>query len=169
MSGDGAPSLEVHAKGLRIAVIAGSWHVDIIEGLIAGASETIRASGADHALFRVGGAFELPLAAQAALESGFDVAVCLGVIVRGGTPHFDYVCNAVTDGLTRVSLDTKKAVGFGVLTVDDEDQAFERSGLPGSRESKGREAAEAALNVAVQTRHIRIEGMNMQLVPGDTR
>lgn len=155
MSGEGAPSLTTDATGLKVAVIAGSWHAEVISGLIAGAEETITASGAQHTLFRVGGAFELPIAAQAALESGFDVAVCLGVIVRGGTPHFEYVCNAVTDGLTRVALDAGKPVGFGVLTVDDDDQAFERSGLPGSKESKGQEAAEAALSAAVITRMIR--------------
>lgn len=166
MSGEGAPSLTTDATGLRVAVIAGSWHTEIISGLIAGAHKTIVASGADHTLFKVGGSFELPVAAQTALNSGFDTVVCLGVIVRGGTPHFDYVCNAVTDGLTRVALDAGKPVGFGVLTVDNEDQAFQRSGLPGSKESKGQEAAEAALSAAVLTRMIRQEGPTMQLTPG---
>jgi len=148
MSGQGAPSLATDATGLKVAILAGSWHEEIMNGLVAGAVETVEQSGADHVLHRVAGAFELPVAAQAALDGGFDAVVCLGIIIRGGTPHFDYVCNAVTDGLTRVALDTGKAVGFGVLTVDNEEQAFMRSGLPGSEESKGQEAAEAALSTA---------------------
>ncbi|KAM9863152.1 6,7-dimethyl-8-ribityllumazine synthase [Leucobacter sp. BZR 635] len=161
MSGAGVPSLAVDASGLRVAIIAGSWHTEVMDGLIAGAEETVRASGAEHALFRVAGAFELPAAAQAALTpaaqggGGFDAAVCLGVIIRGGTPHFDYVANAVTDGLTRVQLDAGRPVGFGVLTTDNEQQAFDRSGLTGSIESKGQEAGEAALHLAVQLRAIR--------------
>ena len=112
MSGAGAPNLSVDATGLRVAIIAGSWHEEIMSSLVSGAQETLSGSGAEHTLFRVAGAFELPLAAQVALTpvsaggGGFDAAVCLGVIIRGGTPHFDYVCNAVTDGLTRVQLDT---------------------------------------------------------------
>lgn len=148
MAGHGAPSLATDATGLKIAVLAGTWHEELMQGLIAGSVSTLEASGAEHELFRVAGAFELPVAAQAALAGGFDAVVCLGIIVRGGTPHFDYVCNAVTDGLTRVALDTGKAVGFGVLTVDTDEQAFDRSGLPGSKESKGQEAAEAALSTA---------------------
>lgn len=161
MSGEGSPSLAVNAAGLRVAIIAGSWHEQVMEGLIAGAQSTLDASNAEHELFRVAGAFELPLAAQAALTSteqgggGFDAAVCLGVIIRGGTPHFDFVANSVTDGLTRVQLDSGKPVGFGVLTTDNDEQAIDRSGLPGSRESKGVEAAEAALHSAVTVRGIR--------------
>lgn len=156
MSGAGAPDLTVDATGLRVAIIAGSWHEEVMGSLVAGAEETVAASGAEHDVFRVAGAFELPLAAQAALspEGGFDAAVCLGVIIRGGTPHFDYVCNAVTDGLTRVQLDAGKPVGFGVLTTDTEQQALDRSGRPGAPESKGREAAEAALHLAITTRTI---------------
>ncbi len=161
MSGEGSPTLSVDATGLRVAVIAGKWHKEVMKGLIKGAHETIVASGADHSLFQVAGAFELPLAAQAALTpasqggGGFDAAICLGVIIRGGTPHFDFVANSVTDGLTRVQLDTSKPIGFGVLTTDNDEQALDRSGLPGSRESKGVEAAEAALHAAVTVRKIR--------------
>ncbi len=161
MSGQGSPSFTVDATGLRVAVIAGSWHTEVMKGLIEGARESVVASGAEHTLFRVAGAFELPLAAQAALTpaeeggGGFDAAVCLGVIVRGGTPHFDFVANSVTDGLTRVQLDTGRPVGFGVLTTDDDEQALDRAGLEGSRESKGVEAAEAALQSAVTVRRIR--------------
>lgn len=156
MSGHGAPNLSVDARGLKVAIIAGSWHSEIMGGLIEGAQQTLTASGADHTLFHVAGAFELPLAAQVALtDGGYDAAVCLGVIIRGGTPHFEYVAGSVTDGLTRVQLDTGKAVGFGVLTTDNEQQAINRSGLPGSVESKGVEAAEAALHVTVTTQAIR--------------
>lgn len=170
MSGHGAPTLEVDGRGLRVAVIAGNWHPEVMRGLIQGAHESIQAMGADHTLFRVAGAFELPLAAQAALTDGqFDAVVCLGVIVRGGTPHFEYVAGSVTDGLTRVQLDTGKPVGFGVLTTDDDAQALDRAGLPGSHESKGREAAEAALQAAVTVRRIRAEGATMALVPGHER
>ena len=166
MSGAGAPDLSVDASGLRVAVIAGSWHEEIMSSLIQGAHETLVASGADHTLFRVAGAFELPSAAQVALQNGFDAVVCLGVIIRGGTPHFDYVCNAVTDGLTRVQLDEGKPVGFGVLTPDTAQQALDRSGRPGAPESKGQEASEAALHLAVQLRQIREQGATMELVPG---
>lgn len=172
MSGAGAPELGVDASGMRVAVIAASWHSEIMAGLIRGAHETVQESGADHTLFRVAGSFELPAAAQAALApvdqggGGFDAAICLGVIIRGGTPHFEYVASAVTDGLARVQLDTGRPVGFGVLTTDDEQQALDRSGLEGSRESKGREAVEAALHLAVQLQRIREEGPTMRLVPG---
>lgn len=160
MSGAGAPDLTVDATGMRVAVIAGSWHKEIMAGLIRGAHDAVVASGAEHKLFRVAGAFELPLAAQQALRpieqggGGYDAVVCLGVIVRGGTPHFDYICNSVTDGLTRVQLDSGKPVGFGVLTTDTEQQAIDRAGLPESQESKGREAVEAALHLAVALRKI---------------
>lgn len=161
MSGQGSPSLKVDASGLRVAIIAGKWHTEVMAGLVAGAEASVQASGATHTLFEVAGAFELPLAAQVALTpvgkggGGFDVAVCLGVIIRGGTPHFDFVATSVTEGLTRVQLDTGKPVGFGVLTTDNEDQALDRSGLEGSHESKGVEAAEAALHSAVTAHAIR--------------
>jgi 6,7-dimethyl-8-ribityllumazine synthase len=106
------------------------------------------ASGAEVSVVQVPGSFELPVAAKVALENGADAVVALGVIVRGGTPHFEYVSAAATDGLTRVALDTGKAVGFGVLTLDDEEQGLDRAGLPGSKEDKGAEAAEAALATA---------------------
>ena len=93
---------------------------------------------------RVPGSFELPVVASA-LASTHDAVVALGVIIRGGTPHFDYVCAAATDGLSRVAVDTGTPVGFGLLTCDDEEQALDRAGLPGSSENKGREAAEAAV------------------------
>jgi 6,7-dimethyl-8-ribityllumazine synthase len=117
-----------------------------MEGLIAGASNIIEGAGITPEIHRVPGTFELPIAAKAAALSGADVVVALGVVIRGGTPHFDYVCSAATDGLTRAALDTGVPMGFGVLTCDDEAQALDRAGLPGSSEDKGAEAASAAMN-----------------------
>ena len=148
MSGHGSPTLDVDGTGLKVVVVAGSWHDEISDGLIAGATRTLEASGASYELVRVPGSFELPVVAKAALEAGADAVVALGVIIRGGTPHFEYVSAAATDGLTRVALDTGKPVGFGVLTLDDEQQGLDRAGLPGSKEDKGREAAEAAIATA---------------------
>jgi 6,7-dimethyl-8-ribityllumazine synthase len=145
MSGAGSPALDVDGGGLTITIVAGSWHDEITNGLIAGATRTLEASGADFSLVRVPGSFELPVVAKAALDAGADAVVALGVIIRGGTPHFEYVSAAATDGLTRVALDTGKPVGFGLLTLDDEQQGLDRAGLPGSKEDKGREAAEAAI------------------------
>ncbi|WP_139416675.1 6,7-dimethyl-8-ribityllumazine synthase [Agromyces laixinhei] len=145
MSGAGSPALDIDGRGLTITIVAGSWHDEITNGLIAGATRTLEASGADFSLIRVPGSFELPVVAKGALDAGADAVVALGVIIRGGTPHFEYVSAAATDGLTRVALDTGKPVGFGVLTLDDERQGLDRAGLAGSKEDKGREAAEAAV------------------------
>lgn len=155
MAGHGSPELSVSAPGMKVTVIAGSWHDTITNGLIAGAARVLDAAGASHSLVRVPGAFELPVVAKAALESGAEAVVCLGVIIRGGTPHFDFVSNAATDGLTRVALDTGKAVGFGVLTLDDEAQGLDRAGLADSREDKGAEAATAAVATALTLRELR--------------
>lgn len=148
MSGAGSPELDVDGRGLRVVIVAGSWHDQITDGLIAGATRTLESAGADFSLVRVPGSFELPVVSKAALEAGADAVVALGVIIRGGTPHFEYVSSAATDGLTRVALDTGRPVGFGVLTLDDEQQGIDRAGLPGSKEDKGREAAEAAIVTA---------------------
>ncbi len=149
MSGAGAPKLTVEASGLAVTICVTSWHTQITEGLLAGAERALQQAGNDtYAIMRVPGAFELPLAAQYAIEDGAEVVIALGVVIRGGTPHFEYVCNAVTDGLTRVQLDTGVPIGFGVLTVDDEQQALDRAGLEGSKEDKGAEAVEAAIVMA---------------------
>ena len=156
MSGAGSPTAQtpIDGSGLRAVVIAGTWHETITDGLIAGAQRVLDESGAAHSLVRVPGSFELALAAQAAFAGGADAVVALGVIIRGGTPHFEYVAAATTDGLTRVSLDAGKPIGFGVLTLDDEQQGLDRAGLPGSQEDKGAEAAEAALRTALVTREL---------------
>ena len=149
MSGAGAPKLTVDASGLAITICVTSWHTEITGGLLAGAERALQEAGNNtYSIMRVPGAFELPLAAQYAIEDGAEVVIALGVVIRGGTPHFEYVCNAVTDGLTRVQLDFGIPIGFGVLTVDTEQQALDRSGLEGSKEDKGAEAVEAAIVMA---------------------
>lgn len=156
MSGHGAPERrQIEAGDLKVVVVAGQWHDVITDGLIAGAERVLEESGAAWRLVRVPGSFELPVVAKAALDSGADAVVALGVIIRGGTPHFDFVSAAATDGLTRVALDTGKPVGFGVLTLDDEQQGIDRAGLPGSKEDKGAEAADAALRTALTLRSLR--------------
>lgn len=155
MSGHGAPTVGgFDASDLKVVVIAGSWHEEISNGLIAGAERVLSETRAQYTVVRVPGSFELPVAAKAALEAGADAVVCLGVIIRGGTPHFDFVSAAATDGLTRVALDTGKPVGFGVLTLDDEQQGLDRAGLVGSKEDKGAEAADAALKTALLLRQL---------------
>jgi 6,7-dimethyl-8-ribityllumazine synthase len=151
MSGAGAPKFELRDMGeVRVAIIASSWHDVVMDGLIANAVETCDAAGADVTVVRVPGSFELGVAAMRAAKTGFHAIVALGVIIRGGTPHFEFVASATTDALNRVALDTGVPVGFGLLTCDDEAQALDRAGLAHSSENKGREAAEAAL-VMVRT------------------
>ena len=145
----GAPKLEIDATGLQVAVLVTSWHKNVTDGLLAGAERALKAAGNDtYEVWNVPGAFELPLAAQYAIDQGADVVIALGCVIYGETPHFEYVCRAATDGLTRVQLDTGIPIGFGLLTVNDEQQALDRAGLPGSREDKGRETVEAAVLMA---------------------
>lgn len=154
MSGAGAPKVTVDGTGLRVVVIAASWHEQVMGGLLAGARRALEESGAEWTEVRVPGSFELPVAAARAAAGGADAVVALGVVIRGGTPHFEYVCSAATTGLTDVSVRTGVPVGFGVLTCDDEAQALDRAGLEGSREDKGAEAAEAAVATAVTLRDL---------------
>lgn len=154
MSGAGAPKVTVDGTGLRVVVVAASWHEQVMDGLLAGARRALETSGADWTEVRVPGSFELPVAAARAAAGGADAVVALGVVIRGGTPHFEYVCSAATTGLTDVSVRTGVPVGFGVLTCDDEAQALDRAGLEGSREDKGAEAAEAAVATAVTLRDL---------------
>lgn len=156
MSGAGAPETgNIDGRGLNVVIVAGTWHETISNGLIAGAERVLDEAKATHRLVRVPGSFELAIAAQAAFAGGADAVVALGVIIRGGTPHFEYVSAVTTDGLTRVALDAGKPVGFGVLTLDDEQQGLDRAGLEGSKEDKGAEAADAALRTALVTRELR--------------
>ena len=154
MTGEGAPDLEVDGSGLRVAVVAASWHQKVMDSLVHNAERTLAELGVEETtVVRVPGSFELPVVA-ARLATTYDAVVALGVVIRGGTPHFEYVCQAVTEGLGRVALDTGVPVGFGVLTCDDEQQALDRAGLGWSRENKGREAAEAAVATAVTLRRL---------------
>lgn len=149
MSGHGAPSLKVDGRGLRVAVVAASWHTQVMDGLVAGAQRALADAGVgDVPLVRVPGTVELSVAC-ARLAPAYDALVALGVVIRGGTPHFDYVCSGVTQGLTDVSVRTGVPIGFGVLTCDTDEQALDRAGLPGSGEDKGHEAAMAAVATAV--------------------
>jgi 6,7-dimethyl-8-ribityllumazine synthase len=156
MAGDGAPETEFFdASGLRVAIVAASWHTQVMDGLLAGAERAIGDFGATATTVRVPGTFELPVVASALAGEGYDAVVALGVVIRGGTPHFDFVCNAATDGLTRVALDHTVAVGFGVLTCDNDAQALDRAGLAHSREDKGYEATSAALLTARTLAEVR--------------
>jgi 6,7-dimethyl-8-ribityllumazine synthase len=146
MSGNGAPKLAVDASGIKVSIVVTSWHEVITGGLLAGAERALKAAGNnDYKVIRVPGAFELPLGAQLAIQNGAEVVIALGVVIQGETPHFDYVCDAATSGLTRVQLDTSVPIGFGLLTVANEKQALDRAGLEGSKEDKGAEAVEAAI------------------------
>ena len=145
MSGSGAPEQSApHALGMRVTVVAAQWHERIMGGLVAGALRAVEEAGAQASVVRAVGSFELPVLAAAAARGGAEA-----VVIRGGTPHFDYVCRAATDGLSRVALDTGVPVGFGVLTCDDEAQALARCGGPGAEEDKGYEAACAAMSTAL--------------------
>ena len=156
MSGSGAPAVEaVDAAGLTLGIVATTWHGELTEQLLERAVEAAVRSGVPNpTVVRAPGAVELPVVAQA-LADRHDAVVALGVVIRGGTPHFEYVCDAVTAGLTRVALDAGKPVGNGVLTCDTEQQARDRSGLPGSAEDKGWEATIAALATALTLRGLR--------------
>ena len=146
MSATGNPADQaIDAAGVRVAVVAASWHQQVMDGLIAGALDVLAQCNADVDLVRVPGSFELPIVCRQ-LAKTHDAVVALGVVIRGGTPHFEYVSSATTQGLSQVALDSGTPVGFGLLTCDNDEQALDRAGLPGSRESKGREAALAAIH-----------------------
>lgn len=154
MAGHGAPTISPQGSGLRVAIVAASWHTAVMDGLLGGARRALSEAGVSEVTeMRVPGSFELPVAA-ARLAPTHDAVVALGVVIRGGTPHFDYVCSAATNGLTEVSVRTGVPVGFGVLTCDNEEQALDRAGLNGSAEDKGHEAATAAVATAVTLRAV---------------
>ncbi|MEE6139747.1 6,7-dimethyl-8-ribityllumazine synthase [Mycobacterium sp. 050128] len=156
MSGGGEPEVKaLDASDLRLGIVASSWHGPICDALLAGARKVAADSGVGNpTVVRVHGAVELPVVAQE-LARNHDAVVALGVVIRGATPHFEYVCDAVTQGLTRVSLDAATPVGNGVLTTNTEDQALDRAGLPTSAEDKGAQAAGAALTAALTLRDLR--------------
>ncbi|MFD8481742.1 6,7-dimethyl-8-ribityllumazine synthase [Kitasatospora sp. NPDC059673] len=156
MAGHGAPDLSLkHYADLRVAIIAAQWHEQVMDGLLDGAHRALKELGIEGAtVVRVPGTFELPVAAKQLAGRGYDAVVALGVVVRGGTPHFDYVCQGATLGLTQVAVDTGVPVGFGVLTCDTEQQALDRAGLPDSTEDKGHEAVVAAVLTAATLREV---------------
>jgi 6,7-dimethyl-8-ribityllumazine synthase len=143
----------VDATGLTVGIVAARWHEEITDQLLARAVQAAEDSGAAKVTVRVTGTLEIPVVAQA-LARTCDAVVALGAVIRGETAHFDYVCDSVTAGLTRVSLDESTPVGNGVLTCDTLDQAIERSGVPGSKEDKGYEATIAALETALALRKL---------------
>ena len=156
MSGAGIPTDKpVDCSDLRVAVVAASWHEQVMDGLVAGAKEALAAYQVGSSdVVRVPGSFELPVVVQACARMEYDAVVALGVVIRGGTPHFEYVCSAATDGLNQVALQTGVPIGFGLLTCDTEEQALDRAGLDGSSESKGYEATAAALLTARALRNL---------------
>jgi 6,7-dimethyl-8-ribityllumazine synthase len=157
VTGAGSPDARpVDCHDLRVAVVAASWHERVMDGLLAGATRALDDYRAEEPpVVRVPGSFELPVVARALADKGYEAIVALGVVIRGGTPHFEYVCSAATDGLSRVALDTGVAIGFGLLTCDTEQQALERAGLEGSSEDKGYQATSAALVTAMTLRKVR--------------
>ncbi|WNG89894.1 6,7-dimethyl-8-ribityllumazine synthase [Mycobacterium sp. ITM-2016-00317] len=152
----GVPDLPtLDAGDLKLGIVASTWHETICDALLDGARKVAADAGIDNpTVVRVLGAIEIPVVAQA-LARDHDAVVALGVVIRGQTPHFDYVCDAVTQGLTRVSLDASTPVANGVLTTDNEDQALDRAGLPHSTEDKGAQAAAAAVSTALTLRRLR--------------
>ena len=154
--GAGVPEMPVFdASGLRVAIVASTWHTKICDALLDGARKVAGEAGVDNpTVVRVLGAIEIPVVVQE-LARDHDAVIALGVVIRGETPHFDYVCDAVTQGLTRVSLDAATPVGNGVLTTNTEDQALNRAGLPDSAEDKGAQATAAALTTALTLRDLR--------------
>ncbi|MGH3489026.1 MAG: 6,7-dimethyl-8-ribityllumazine synthase [Actinopolymorphaceae bacterium] len=157
MSGSGAPTIRpAEVEGLRVGVVAASWHDEVMGGLLAGALRALEEAGIpDPCVVRVPGSFELSVAAVRLARAGMDAVVALGAVIRGGTPHFEYVCQAATAGLTQVSVETGVPVGFGVLTCDSVEQAIDRAGLPGSREDRGYDATQAALATAATLRSVQ--------------
>jgi 6,7-dimethyl-8-ribityllumazine synthase len=159
VSGKGRPEVELDLTGcasIRLAIVATRWHPKITDSLLERALAAAREAKLEEAptVVRVAGAIELPVVVQS-LARQHDAVVALGVVLRGGTPHFEYVCDAVTAGLTRVALDESTPVGNGVLTCDTEEQALDRAGLPQSKEDKGHEATVAALDTAHVLRSLR--------------
>ncbi|MCO1658794.1 6,7-dimethyl-8-ribityllumazine synthase [Pseudonocardia humida] len=157
MSGEGRPGPDdgLDGSGLRLGIAAASWHAELVDLLLERAVATAQKAGiAEPTVVRVPGTIELPVVCQQ-LAATHDAVVGLGVVIRGGTPHFEYVCDAVTAGLTRVSLDARVPVGNGVLTCNTLEQAVDRAGGPGAAEDKGAEACEAALRTALVLRALR--------------
>lgn len=143
-----APEIEIHlAPNAKVAIISSSWHPDICDDLVAGAMRGLELANVKSIeVIHVPGSFEIPLAAQRAFENGFDAVVAVGLVLRGETPHFDYICQGLSTGVMDVQLKFSKPIGFGVLMCDNLEQAIARSGRPGSKEDKGFDSAIAAIS-----------------------
>jgi 6,7-dimethyl-8-ribityllumazine synthase len=157
MSGEGTPSTSSFDidSGLEVVIVAARWHVEVQESLVASAVAECGRHGITAQVHWVPGTFEIPVVARR-LAVSHDAVIALGTVVRGGTPHFEYVCQSVTSALTQIPLDTGTPVGFGILTCDDLEQARDRAGFPESAEDKGAEAAAAALATATLMRRLTI-------------
>jgi len=144
-----APSIEIKKfPRAKIAIISASWHLDICNDLVAGARRALEQAEVGNIQVQyVPGSFELPLAAQYAFDAGFDAVVAVGLVLKGETPHFEYVCQGVTKGVVDVSLKYGKPIGYGVLMCNELDQAIARSGCAGSKEDKGYDSAIAVLEL----------------------
>jgi 6,7-dimethyl-8-ribityllumazine synthase len=155
MAGGGTPELGTFdASMIKLGVVVTRWHEELTNQLLARALDAARGCKVrEIVVAHVAGAVELPVVAQA-LARSCDAVVALGVVIRGGTAHFDYVCRSVTDGLTRVALDESTPVAHGVLTVDSEQQARDRAGWPDSAEDKGWSSTIAALDAAIALRDL---------------
>ena len=148
MSGN-APEIDLpQLPNARVAIISSSWHLDICNDLVAGAERALAAAAVKNVeVIYVPGSFEIPLASQIAFEKGIDAVVAVGLVLEGETPHFDYVCQGVTQGVMDVSLKFSAPIGFGVLMCNTLDQAVARSGRPGSSEDKGYDSAVASIKL----------------------
>jgi len=144
-----SPSMTIkNLAGRRVGIVSSRWHSEICEALVEGSHRALReANITDIELRYVAGSFEIPLMAKRMLEQGCDAVIALGLVLRGETPHFDYVCQGVTNGVMKVMLTSGKPIGFGVLMCDSLDQAIARSGVSGSKEDKGYDATVAALDL----------------------
>ncbi len=156
MSGEGAPQIAIpKLDNVRVAIVSSQWHMQICQALVDGARRACEEAEVPEIHVEwTPGSFELPLASAYLLGSGYDAVVAVGLVLRGETPHFDFVCDGVTSGLMDLMLDMRKPIGFGVLMCDTIDQAKARAGLPGSVEDKGFEAANAALQMLELERRI---------------
>jgi len=152
MSNQRIPEIKIGKikKSTRIAVITAIWNQDLTDHMLNQCNLTLADHGIKPTSIRVTGSFELIAATKAAVNKKFDAVIALGVVLKGETPHFDYVCQAVTNGLTQIAAETGKPIGFGVLTCDNHAQAKARAGFPGSIEDKGKDTAMAVLNSLIE-------------------
>ena len=144
-----APAIKVsQLPKAKVAIISSSWHPEICADLVAGAMRALEAAHVKKIkTIYVPGSFEIPLAAQKMFEKGYDAVVAVGLVLKGNTPHFDYVCQGVTQGVIDVQLKWSKPIGYGVLMCENLEQAIDRCGRAGSKEDKGFDSALAALRL----------------------